>query len=46
MALPSLPDRGPMFDEDGKPTLQTRVWWQAVKREYDALEARVRALEP
>lgn len=53
MALPALPDRSPMFDKDGYPTLQTRVWWQSVQRAYRvqdtaiaALEARVTALEP
>ena len=53
MALPSLPDRSPMFDANGYPTLQTRVWWQSVQRAYQvqdaaiaALDARVTALEP
>lgn len=35
--LPSLPDRKPMFDGNGYPTIPTRVWWQSVKREIDAL---------
>lgn len=51
--LPQLPDRKPMFDENGYPTTSTRVWWQAVQREFAAkddtiaaLEARIEALEP
>ena len=35
MALPNLPDRKPMFDGAGFPTIPTRVWWQSVKRNLD-----------
>lgn len=50
--LPNLPDRSPMFDKNGYPTLATRVWWQAVQREFAAqdgaggdADARLDALE-
>jgi hypothetical protein len=39
MTLPNLPDRKPMFDDAGYPTTPTRVWWQAVKRVFDATQA-------
>jgi hypothetical protein len=32
--LPNLPDRKPMFDGNGFPTVPTRVWWQAVGRAF------------
>lgn len=37
--LPSLPDRKPMFDGNGYPTIPTRVWWQSVKRVIEGSEA-------
>ena len=45
MALPSLPDRKPMFDGSGFPTVPTRVWWQSAQRAFGVLDAEIGVLE-